>query len=248
MKQLNKNTSGSAAKSKKQYYLADYLCFLDTYIKSRQPTGNLQPLSPEIADEHSNSTQDLSDVDESRDTNEFSRQAISITTDTSAPSTPEPSTSASVQSGYKRQRKRSATINEVNTAAIDYFEFRKKQHNSASSATDPDEAFLKSVLPDMKNMTETQKRNFKVGVLHLAGQILNQPVVTPSSLAYNDAPSSSSLITPIQNKPAQRQEQNVYTLLLPQFSPVSQTTNSPAPNSNQDSNPSSYYNDNFSQY
>ncbi len=38
---------------------------------------------------------------------------------------------------------------------------------------DPDLNFLKSLLPDMKSMTDNQKRKFKINVLKLSDDILN---------------------------------------------------------------------------
>lgn len=39
---------------------------------------------------------------------------------------------------------------------------------------DTDLSFLKSVLPDMKAMTQEQKRRFKIGILNMAGEILKE--------------------------------------------------------------------------
>lgn len=233
---MNKPPSGSAAKSKKPYYLAEYLTFLDTFIKSRAPTGNLGLQSPEVSDEiynseeQSNSTQDLSDIDEEstaslRDISQSLRRPTHnpLDTDTSATSTPEPSSSNVAKSNIKRLRnKNTSTLSELNRTAINYFEERtKRTQNSVTSVMDPDEAFLKSVLPDMKNMNEYQKRNFKVAVLHLAGRILNQPVIAPVSSV------------PLQDITRQQSNLSNTQMLLPQYSIVSQITDSPANNSNQ---------------
>lgn len=39
---------------------------------------------------------------------------------------------------------------------------------------DEDMCFLRSILPDLKSMTSTQKRRFKIEVLQLSGKILNE--------------------------------------------------------------------------
>jgi hypothetical protein len=46
-----------------------------------------------------------------------------------------------------------------------------KQHTQ-SETSDQDAEFLHSLLPDMKSMTAKQKRTFKIGVLNLMDEIL----------------------------------------------------------------------------
>lgn len=52
--------------------------------------------------------------------------------------------------------------------------FFYKKKKTEPVIEDSDLYFLKSVLPDMKCMTPTQKRRFKVGVLNLSDTILNE--------------------------------------------------------------------------
>lgn len=139
-------------------------------------------------------------------------------TDTSAPSTPEPGRRTS--SDKKRLRNKKSSLDDLNKAVIDYFENKKKRLELAPAITDPDAAFLKSILPDMKKMSEANKRNFKVAVIQLAGQYLNEPVTITSPLSVPPVPEM------ISSTPISRNQ-----FLLPQYSPItpiSQTTYSPA--------------------
>lgn len=47
-----------------------------------------------------------------------------------------------------------------------------KRKRSEESDEDPDMMFLKSLLPDMKSMNDSQKRKFKIGILNLSDNIL----------------------------------------------------------------------------
>ncbi|GBP17865.1 hypothetical protein EVAR_7858_1 [Eumeta japonica] len=173
VKQLNKFTPSGPAK--KPYYLAEYLQFLDAFVKSRIPTGNLQSTShPEK--EGQTIKQELTDGECSTlsESSEYSNTVSEV----NAEATNIVATQSRTYTTRKR-RKRKATVEDLNGATVQYPEGKKKCQQSFQSTTDPDMAFLQSVLPDMKNMNEMQKRNFKVAVLNIAGQILNQPVTLP---------------------------------------------------------------------
>ena len=146
--------------------------FLDTFIRTRTPTGNLQS-SPAQTAENDEAPTFFTDFEDQA--NSISNVSDDIL-DTAATSTPEPGTSTSQSKYYRRKTKQTFTLNDVNKSAMNYFEEKKRQ-SSAQIVQDPDEAFLTSVLPDMKNMTETQKKIFKIAVLCIAGEILSQPVV-----------------------------------------------------------------------
>jgi hypothetical protein len=79
-----------------------------------------------------------------------------------------------------RKRRKNSTssisIDDANRSAFDFFQAKKKENKQE----DPDLSFLKSILPDMKEMTGDQKRRFKVGILNLAGQILSESTVSPA--------------------------------------------------------------------
>ncbi|KAG8233810.1 hypothetical protein J437_LFUL008030 [Ladona fulva] len=84
---------------------------------------------------------------------------------------------------------------EVNRSVLEYFEFKKSLNTKTN---DPDLDFFKSILPDMREMSNDQKRRFKIGILNLAGQILSElhasvlPVLSYSS-------SSSTTINSFNN-------------------------------------------------
>lgn len=47
---------------------------------------------------------------------------------------------------------------------------------------DSDVLFLMSLLPDLKRMSDVQKRNYKIGILSLGGEILNQHSAQPDAI------------------------------------------------------------------
>ena len=56
---------------------------------------------------------------------------------------------------------------------------------------DADYSFLMSVLPNMRKMTEEQKRRFKIGILTMAGNILGEK--PPANVSCEDfSPGSST--------------------------------------------------------
>lgn len=171
MKMVN-HTNGCKENPKKPYYLAEHLTFLDTFIKKRKSRGKSHPQSLELVYE--------SDDSQPSGSNNFGDFAESLQhhfSESSNSSTPE---AAPKQSQLKRKTQ-SQTVSDANNAAFRYpsFEAMKKPRSEANQYDDPDEAFLKSMLTDMKMMNDYQKRNFKAGVLNLAGQILNQPLMIP---------------------------------------------------------------------
>lgn len=64
----------------------------------------------------------------------------------------------------------SVSLEDVNKVVFDFFS-QKKIINPIEE--DVDLCFFKSLLPDMKLMNPEQKRRFKIGVLNLSGNILN---------------------------------------------------------------------------
>jgi hypothetical protein len=65
------------------------------------------------------------------------------------------------------KRRRLTALDLVDTCFVNY----PKQQTQPKSP-DPDAEFLHSLLPDMKSMTAKQKRAFKIGVLNLMDEIL----------------------------------------------------------------------------
>ncbi|KAJ8930403.1 hypothetical protein NQ314_016798 [Rhamnusium bicolor] len=74
----------------------------------------------------------------------------------------------------KRLAKSTISIEDVNKSALECFNSRK--HTKATTAEEsPDLQFLKSLLPDMAEMNPNQKRRFKIGILKLQQEILDEP-------------------------------------------------------------------------
>ena len=159
-------------------------------MKSRKSKSNVD------VDTEDNATLGLTETDE---TEKDEGDNMEISTNESTSSTPvTPSTVTEegnftkptpfTESGYRKRQKTSGgaaavTITDVNRKALDSLEyFEKKEQmmemknslhqNITSEPPDPDMAFFQSVLPDMQLMNDTQKRQFKIGILNLAQQIL----------------------------------------------------------------------------
>jgi hypothetical protein len=65
------------------------------------------------------------------------------------------------------KRRRLTVLDPVDTCFMHYI-----KQQTQSKTPDPDAEFLHSLLPDMKSMTAKQKRTFKIGVLNLMDEIL----------------------------------------------------------------------------
>jgi len=78
------------------------------------------------------------------------------------------------------KRGKDVSIGDVNKVAYEYFSNKKKCAPTDNLDTeDPDLNFLKSVLPDMKLMTDSQMRYFKIRILQLSTEIIQpQPLPT----------------------------------------------------------------------
>lgn len=83
----------------------------------------------------------------------------------------EPYNTSTTTSTAKKTFKRGkdVSIGDVNNVAYEYFSNKKKCAPTDNLDTeDPDLNFLKSFLPDMKLMTDSQKRYFKIRILQLS--------------------------------------------------------------------------------
>nr|CAD7411071.1 unnamed protein product [Timema poppensis] len=178
--------SGSGARTKKPYYLAGHLQFLQPFTKSRKSQGNISTTQPVIYSLKTEQTQEEHDVD-----NNFDKEPEDARTedrqtkrDISPKVASKPSEDNSFRTQASKKQKKTpkcpTSIAEINRSASDYFE-SKNTSCAEMNSDDPDLAFVKSVLPDMKEMNNYQKRRFKIGILNLAGQILSEykPTVSP---------------------------------------------------------------------
>ncbi|CAK9814759.1 hypothetical protein ANTPLA_LOCUS8331 [Anthophora plagiata] len=157
----NQNTAN--LKSKKRYYMADYMDFLLPYSKFRRPDNNLneegtmagESWNDEIASDTSSSYERLNkseqkmleperDGDTRNEEQAFSR-------------------SKTVRNDDRLQMHRC-----LDNCILD------NRSNHDESINDADLLFFKSLLPDMRQMTRQEKRNFKISVLSLINKILNE--------------------------------------------------------------------------
>ncbi|EAT39109.1 AAEL009056-PA [Aedes aegypti] len=60
---------------------------------------------------------------------------------------------------------------------------RSHRANDIVDYKDSDVLFLMSLLPDLKRMNDVQKRNYKIGILSLGGEILNEHSTQPNSIS-----------------------------------------------------------------
>jgi hypothetical protein len=99
-------------------------------------------------------------------------------------SSPQQSTSSTNKLSVQKKQ-RPVRLEDVNKAALDFFSKKKKIDNMEE---DVDLCFFKSELPRMKLMNSEQKRRFKVGILNLAGSILNEqiPLVTQPNFYHTE--------------------------------------------------------------
>ncbi|RVE53775.1 hypothetical protein evm_001667 [Chilo suppressalis] len=163
-KKLISQPSGSAAKTVKQYYLGPHLKFLDTYLKSRSLKSKRRRANKSI------DAEDDSDADDRGSPLSVSPppQIESIFND---PSPLSPGSS----------KKSTPTHKDVSQSGFNYFITKQLSSQARQPELDTDLAFLQSMLPDMKAMNSAQKRRFKMGVMQLATQILDESETTYSS-------------------------------------------------------------------
>ncbi|GBP69499.1 hypothetical protein EVAR_43747_1 [Eumeta japonica] len=127
--------SGSAAGSKKEYYLAPYLLFLNPFTKNRPQEGNI-PITQEderhiVDSEHESHIEEtLNNVPDLTSADEDSLRHEATTA--KANSVPSPSVSSSQSSSFPAQTpqppKYRKHTSEIDTCAIDYFTLKKKRN------------------------------------------------------------------------------------------------------------------------
>lgn len=82
----------------------------------------------------------------------------------------------------------------MNNSAYEYFQSKKNTSKIVheNKPQDPEVSFLMSVLPDFKEMNADQKRRFKIGILNLAGNILNENTYKPTLESFKNPTFSAS--------------------------------------------------------
>ncbi|CAH2007606.1 unnamed protein product [Acanthoscelides obtectus] len=112
------------------------------------------------------------------------------------------------------------SLADVNKSAFEFFEKKKQAPYKPPAFTndDADVQFLLSLLPDLKKMSDKQKRKYKVGVLNLAGEILDEPVVSHiSAPLFSPTSSYSSLAAEgIPSEPSTRSSSACTSSIRPQ--------------------------------
>lgn len=168
--------------------------FLQPFTKSRQSVSSINYASESFSEdsniEKSNKTlNDMQEVSEDELGSE-----IQHTNDVQPPSEfcgllPPPN---------KKQKtsKHTISLTDVNKSAFEYFQSKKNAGSNISEKKikDPDESFLMSVLPDMKEMNSEQKRRFKIGILKIAGDILSEFSYRPTPEPFSNSASTPSSI------------------------------------------------------
>ncbi|XP_069705242.1 uncharacterized protein MICU1 isoform X6 [Periplaneta americana] len=154
VRSLKPGPSGAYAKQKKQYYLHDDMQFVVPYLRPIQtqnvghfpfpPDDNEEELVVKEEPEETQIGQDISDI--------FEQQEQEETT---------PSKS--------RKRKIKPRANEVDNVFVDYL----KPHTQTVD-DDHRRMFLLSLLPDVNKLADVQMRAFKIRVLLLLDEIMNE--------------------------------------------------------------------------
>lgn len=93
---------------------------------------------------------------------------------------------------------------------IDYFNNKKQKPNDSA-----DEKFLLSLLPDVQQMSQTQKRRFKREVLAVIDSILEEPTTsTPSTSDTGNTYSSETDNLTLSNHTVDLYKDNEFDFLL----------------------------------
>ncbi|KAK7084300.1 hypothetical protein SK128_024174 [Halocaridina rubra] len=155
--------SRQAAKSIKQFYLWDVMQFEIPFLNSRIQAGTLPLSSPgdvseDPADMEDNSVDHEGDID-----SEASKE--SLKTPRTTENDPSPPGFATLS---RRVRKRAAD-NPFERAVADFI-----SKKSGEKSGNPDLQFFKSILPDVAGFSASQKRQFKIKIMQLIGDISNE--------------------------------------------------------------------------
>lgn len=150
--------------------------FLQPFTKSRQSVSSISFVSESISEDsniekgNNNMLNDMQEASEDE-----LRSETQHTNDVQPPS---PFCDGLPPPPNKKQTnsKHTISLTDVNKSAFEYFQSQKNVGSNISEKKilDPDESFMMSVLPDMKEMNSEQKRRFKIGILKMAGYILSE--------------------------------------------------------------------------
>ncbi|XP_049767875.1 uncharacterized protein LOC126101228 [Schistocerca cancellata] len=169
-------SSDSGAKQVAEYYLASRLLFLDKFLKTRPAKGNLvlENTKVEEVDDSVSVEAEYRDLLREDSCSSSSELSPPLRQGTSRMS---PTPPAVAKCEDNRKRKAGTDVQDANESASKYYLDTQNllEHKLAKvGELDADMAFLQSLLPDMKAMTAQQKRKFKIGVLKLCDELLEQ--------------------------------------------------------------------------
>ncbi|KAJ2938726.1 hypothetical protein O0L34_g3336 [Tuta absoluta] len=167
----------------KEYYLGPHLRFIDKFLRVKPRKSNNRPKVEKEAVEDTNEAieDDNFDDDDDNDSSENEESNQSFVKNSEK-------TFEEPESFFISKRSRSSTEDVEDTRTSDdaiknpleqYFPQEIKRNNAKKDtvetvdSSDSDFCFLKSLLPDMAEMTAAQKRQFKIRVMSLAGDILD---------------------------------------------------------------------------
>ncbi|KAG8223267.1 hypothetical protein J437_LFUL001544 [Ladona fulva] len=164
---LRQPKSGSGRISKKKYYLSEYMSFLMPYLKGGdQMSCNLEDSAvEETEDSHA----------EVISVNEMPNEHSTITS-IEKPTPPKPQKFHSMK-------------NKVEDAFLEWMRMKKE---TKEKERDADEMFLKSLLPDLKKLSDRRKRKFKIQAMSLLNSMLEEDERETSGSSVSVFPSPST--------------------------------------------------------
>ncbi|KAK7868962.1 hypothetical protein R5R35_002594 [Gryllus longicercus] len=177
------------SKFRRPYYLAEYLNFLKPFTKPRKPKASDQNVMALVT------FPDITNEENSEDESEgllkkeyFCEDNESQQNEVTSPVEEQSLSFMSCSKRIKRDPEHCAS-NDVTRSSFDVYQLRQNFSECRAESEDADFLFLRSILPDMKEMNKAQKRKFKIGILNLAGEILNEIESCPVRFTH---PSSST--------------------------------------------------------
>ncbi|XP_031332046.1 uncharacterized protein LOC116162547, partial [Photinus pyralis] len=180
LRSLKKPRSGAGTNEKKKYYLSDHLQFILPFTKSKASTGNLETIDDNSEEENSESQENTENEDlhsqpqndeRSQDGNASNSLSDLITNENvNVTSRQEVTTPTNIAKKRKLSQISSLPPNPVDAAFVGWLKNKKERDDNKND--DPNMSFLRSLVPDMRKMTEKQNRRFRQKVIGLVDEIL----------------------------------------------------------------------------
>ncbi|KOC62164.1 Transcription factor Adf-1 [Habropoda laboriosa] len=157
----NQNTVNS--KSKKRYYMADYMDFLLPYSKFRRPDDSLNE-ERAIAGEIWNDETASDTSSNYKKLNKSEQKMLEPDRDNDT---------RNEEHAFSQSKPIKLEDSLQTHSCLDNCILTSRQDHD-ESVNDADLLFFKSLLPDVRQMTRQEKRNFKISVLDLINKILDE--------------------------------------------------------------------------